>query len=206
MTETPDIVEDAPETTPAEDPTNNTTTDLTPQRPTYSTPAVIVETDQIRAMLGIAEVLADTEFVPQNLRGDKAKVFAAMMTGHGLGIDPMTSLRHVSLVQGSTVLSAKLQTALVRRAGHVIGGEGSATSATVRGKRSDNQDEMEVTFTWEMAESRGLTNQSTYKRTPEAMLYHRATTMLVDRLFADCVIGGALGRERDDSSLELEGT
>jgi len=59
----------------------------------------------------------------------------------------------------------------------------------VTGKRSDNGDEMSVTWTLEMAERAGLLNKQNWKKYPEAMLWARAASQLCRMLFADCFAG-----------------
>jgi hypothetical protein len=66
--------------------------------------------------------IANTEFVPQGLRGNKPAILACVMTGRALGLDDMSSLRLIHVVNGRPTFSAELMVQIVRRHGHSISG------------------------------------------------------------------------------------
>lgn len=134
--------------------------------------------------------IAGTEFVPQGLRGNKPAILACVMTGRALGLDDMSSLRLIHVVNGRPTFSAELMVQIVRRHGHSISGEVGDGKATVIGKRADTGDTMTSVWTLEMAQRAGLAGKQVWKSYPEAMLWARAVSQLCRMLFADCFAGG----------------
>lgn len=170
------------------------------QRP----PEIIAERERLNALWDVAGKLADTDFVPERFRGKREQCFAAILQGRALGLDVMTSLREVWISpQGSPELSAEVQAGLVRKAGHRVEGKSDKTKAELTGIRADTGEEMKIIFTLEDAVGQGLVEIKDgkpyarsqkgkplpWERHTEAMLWHRATTTLVRRLFPDVLIG-----------------
>ena len=135
--------------------------------------------------------IANTEFVPKGLRGNKPAIMACVITGRALGLDDMSSLRLIHVVNGRPTFSAELMVQIVRKHGHSISGQTKDGSCTVVGKRADNGDTMEVTWTLEMAKRAGLADKATWKAYPEALLWARAVSQLCRQLFADCFAGAS---------------
>lgn len=133
--------------------------------------------------------IAGTEFVPQGLRNNIPAIMACVATGRAIGIDDMSSLRLIHVVNGRPTFSAELMVQIVRRHGHSLSGSTKDGSCTVIGKRADNGDTMEVTWTLEMAQRAGLANKAVWKAYPEALLWARAVSQLCRMLFADCFAG-----------------
>jgi hypothetical protein len=149
--------------------------------------------------------IANTEFVPQGLRGNLPAILACVATGRALGIPDMTALRSIHVIDGKATFSAELMVMLSRQRGHSIQGSVTEGAATVVGKRADNGDTMEVTWTLAMADRAGLLNKSNWKKYPEAMLWARAVSQLCRELFADCFAGATytteeLGAEYTDET------
>jgi hypothetical protein len=160
--------------------------------------------DELNALWNLARKVCSTEFVPDRFRNKPEQTFAAIVQGRALGVDAMTSLREIWVSpQGSPELSAELQAGLVRKAGHKITGESTNEGATLTGERKDTGETMTVTFTLEDAEAQGLVQIKDgkpharsksgaplpWERHTAAMLWHRAMTTLVRRLFPDVMIG-----------------
>ena len=59
-------------------------------------------------IIKLANVIAETEFVPEEYRDSPPAVAAAILVGRELGIGPMMSLRHVQIVKGVPTLSAEI--------------------------------------------------------------------------------------------------
>ena len=131
-------------------------------------------------------MIADTEMVPRGLRGNPPAMYAAIIMGRELGLGPMQSMQMIDVIDGRPALSAELQTAMIRNAGHsIVLSEFNDRVAAVKGRRGDNGDEITITFTIEMAERAGLTGKRNWRQYPEAMLWARALSMLSRMLFAD---------------------
>ena len=201
----PEIAEDAPESAQAEIVvTGSEQAEKPPVVRSHSTPEAARRSEDLNALWKLAEQVSKTEFVPDRFRGKAPQCFAAIVQGRALGVDAMTSLREIWISpDGSPSLSAELQAGLVRKAGHKIAGESTKEGATLTGERSDTGETMTVTFTLEDAEGQGLVQLKDgkpyarsqkghplpWERYTEAMLWHRAMTTLVRRLFPDVLIG-----------------
>ncbi len=61
----------------------------------------------------LADVISDTELVPNPLRGRPDAVVAVVLAGHELGLGPMQSLQTIDLIQGRPSLSPEGMRALV---------------------------------------------------------------------------------------------
>lgn len=135
--------------------------------------------------------IANTEFVPKNLRGNLPAILACVVTGREIGIGDMASLRHISIIDGKPTYSAELMVALVHRAGHSLTGGPNAegTQATAKGRRKDNGDEQDFTFTLEDAQKAGLLNKRNWQQYPKSMLWARAVSQLCRQLFPDVSAG-----------------
>jgi hypothetical protein len=159
----------------------------------------------LRARYQLAQQIASTDFVPSAMRGKPAAVLGCFMAGREIGLGPMASLKHVYIVDGRPDLSAELQLALVRRAGHTVEGEATADRATVTGTRRDTNEVMKVEWTLETALQAGLIDKIVdgkpvrrssngrplpWEHYPQSMLWARAVTQLVGQLFSDVLIGG----------------
>ena len=130
--------------------------------------------------------IAETEMVPKAIRGKPAAMLATIYMGRELGLGPMQSMRMIDIIDGSPSLSAELQTAMIRQAGHsMLADELNPVEVTVTGTRADNGDTMTVTFSMEMAARAGLDKKRNWTNYPEAMMWARAVSMLARMLFAD---------------------
>lgn len=156
-----------------------------------ATTAVAIRDETSAVMLTNAQLtmIANTSFVPAAFRGKVPEVLACVATGRALGLPDMTSLRGIHVIEGKATLSAELMVAIVRDHKHSITGTVDDKKAVVKGKRADNGDEMEATFTAEMAVAAGLASKSNYKKHPDDMMWARAVSKLCRRLFADCFAG-----------------
>lgn len=179
-------------------------------------------TDSWTAVLGpvvdLANNIATTEFVPTGLRGNTAKVVAAILHGRELGLAPMTALAHTQVINGRPGTSAEVMRALILQAGHDLHIETStAEKCTIKGRRSGWAEDRWTTVTWTIQDAAraGLTEDrrkdgkvtpSMYKRWPAAMLLARATTTLARMVFADVIHGMRSVEELQEmESLEATG-
>ncbi|HKE76647.1 MAG TPA: hypothetical protein VKB57_23720 [Acidimicrobiales bacterium] len=147
----------------------------------------------------LAERVANTDFVKSSLRGNVPAIFACLMYGNEVGVGPMQSLAHISVIEGRPTMSSELQRALIERAGHDIEvRETTITRCTIAGRRRGQQRWTEVTWTMDDAKRANLAGRPNWQRYPRAMLEARASAELARLIFAD-VIGGLAATE------ELEG-
>lgn len=167
----------------------------------------VIDPARWQMLAAISETVYDTAFVPAGLRGNKASTLACLLYGDALGLQPMTSLKEIHVIDGVPGLSAAAMSALVRKAhpGHRLGrteirdSEARFLGVTIRGVRGDTEETDEYTFTLEMAARAGLMSKHNWKSYPEAMCTARASSQICTFLFPDVFMGSPLMPE------ELEG-
>lgn len=148
--------------------------------------------DVLPAVGDLAGKVANTEFVPEAMRGKPAVVAAAILYGRELGLEPMTSLRSVNIIKGRPALTAEAMRAMVLAAGHHIAfQEMTGARCVIVGRRKGAEDSTTVTFTMDDAKRMGVGGGAQYGKMPRQMLAARATSELCRLIFAD-VIGGLI--------------
>lgn len=157
-----------------------------------------LSTDQLK-------YIANTELIPKAYRGNMPAIMACVLTGRALGIDDLTALRWIHVVDGKATLGAECMVALVRSRGHSISGSLTDTSATVNARRFDNGDEFTYTFTIDMAKRAGLTGKGNWQKYPEAMLWARSVSQVCRILFSDVFLGLAYtGEEMGEEGVTVQ--
>ncbi len=123
--------------------------------------------------------------------GKEAGVMMIMLAAREFGIGPAQALNGgLNIIEGKVELSARMMSALIRRAGHELKiTEGDNENyCKIWGKRKDTGEEHEVKYTIEMAQKAGLIKEKgAWKKMPEDMLYNRAMSRIARRLFADVI-------------------
>lgn len=139
----------------------------------------------------LAGNIAATDFVPAGLRGSVPKVAAAILYSRELGLPPMTGLGSVHVVNGKAGLSAEAMRALIFQAGHeMVFVERSTVRCIVRGRRANQQEPTEVSYTMADAQRAGDDKKNpNYRSRPAEMLAARATSTLARLIFPDVIHG-----------------
>ena len=133
--------------------------------------------------------ISKTTFAPKDLRGHQDEVYAALLTGLELGLGPMASMRHISVIDGKPSLSAAMQLALLRRAGHRIEVvEESPTRCCLRGTGPDGT-VLEVAYAIEEAKAAGLLGKANWRNYPADMLWARCVSRYARRADAGATLG-----------------
>lgn len=165
--------------------------------------------EQMSGAHQLAKALANTAFVPYQWRGKPDDVAAAILYGAAIGLDPMSALRGLYVVNGNPGMYARQMVALVMSKGHTVRTvEVSDTSATVSGRRRGSDDVETVTWTIERAKQAGYvptvdpktgkwaTNErgkvignEKYLTDPRSMLYARASGDVCRRIAPDALAG-----------------
>lgn len=138
----------------------------------------------------LAVDIAQTDFVPQGLRGKPAAITAAILYGREIGLGPIQSLQSVDVIDGHPAISAEMARALALAAGHELFVEESTTArCVVRGRRSNSREWVQITWTMDDAKRAGLDGRPNWRRHPRRMLQARATAELCHLLFSDAIGG-----------------
>lgn len=143
-----------------------------------------------------ATMLVGTSFVPASYNGKPTEAAAAIVTGQGLGLDPLASLRSMDVIQGTPAFRAITIRAVVQSHGHEIWVEESTQQrAIVKGRRRG--DANVVTSMWDIDRARrlNLMGKTNWKAQPEAMLIARATAEVGRLIAADALLGMAYSIE-----------
>lgn len=122
--------------------------------------------------------------------GEKAGVMMIMLAARELNIPPMQALNGgLNIINGKVEISARMMSALIRKAGHQIRiDESTETSCTLTGCRSDTRESAQVTFTIAEANKAGLIKSGGgWTKWPKDMLFARALSRLARQLFSDVI-------------------
>jgi hypothetical protein len=131
----------------------------------------------IAAQMEYARALAESNLLPKQYFKQPANLLWAISYGQTLGVDPMTAVQSIHVIQGRPTASADLIAGLVRRAGHklrVTGDDRRAEAVVIRA--DDPEFEFRVVWTIERAQAAKLTGKDTWQQFPAAMLKARAIT------------------------------
>jgi hypothetical protein len=175
---------------------------LPPSRPGQELePGPVGDVARLRAAAEYAGFIADTEFVPEALRGRPAAIAAAMLAGAEVGLQPMASLRMVSMIQGKPTLTAEAQRGLVAGAGHELWFDESTTTRAIAAGRRHGSDRIgRVTWTLDDAKRANIAGKPNWRAYPAEMLRARASAALARAMFADVTLGIPATEELDDDA------
>jgi hypothetical protein len=159
---------------------------------------VAVASDVIK----LANVICDTPFVPDGLRGSGPAVAAAILAGREMNLGPMTSLANIDVIKGKPSQKALLMRAMILSQGHKWqDGDVTDTRAVVRGCRKGEAEWAEVVFTADQAKRAGID----LGKYPADKLYARATSRLARRKFADVIMGMPYSSEEREDGTDEDG-
>ena len=154
--------------------------------------------------------IANLPAIPDHYKGKPKEMLAAALMGREIGIGPMTSINNIDLIDGNVSMRAKLMSALIHRAGHVIVVEEQTPEVArlkcLRYHRPTGTliDAGIIEYTKEDAETAGAMKRGTYKQHPKAMLTNRALTLAARTIYADVLAGFAYTAEEVEMSDEVE--
>lgn len=144
--------------------------------------------------------LQNTEALVQKLMASKhyAKmgpdgVYAIVHKAKALNVSPVDALNGaLYFVQGKVGMSTELMACLIRAQGHSIVRDKSSTETkcVLVGKRKDNGDTWQASFSLDDARKAGLAKAgSPWEKYPDVMCYNRAMAKLARQLFPDIIKG-----------------
>lgn len=131
----------------------------------------------LAAQMEYARALAESNLLPKQYFKQPANLLWAISYGQTLGVDPMTAVQSIHVINGKPTASADLIAGLVRRAGHKLRISGDDRKAVAQIVRVDDPEFVfESVWTIERAQAAKLIGKDTWKQFPAAMLKARAIT------------------------------
>jgi hypothetical protein len=141
------------------------------------------------AISNIAANIATTSLAGA-YRGKPDEVTAVILAGHELGIQPMTSLKSIDVIQGQPALRAHAMRGLLQAKGHEIELlESTASYCKMRGRRKGAEKWQEVEWDTDRARQLGLLGKDQWKKQPKTMLIARATGEICRLVASDALHG-----------------
>lgn len=143
-------------------------------------------------VVSLANVLSQAQIIPAGLRGKPNDVAAIVLHGASLGIDAMSAIRSMHIIEGKPTLSADLMAGLAKRSTaceYFIVVESTDAVATYETKRRGDPKPVRMSFTIEQARTAQLTGKGTWKAYPAAMLRARAASALARAVYSDLFAG-----------------
>lgn len=144
--------------------------------------------------------------VPEHYRGKPRDMLAVALQGREIGIGPLTSVNNMEVIDGTISMRAKLMSALIHGAGHIIKTlEQTPEIAKLECYRWHHQSRElikvgVVEYTMDDAELAKDKGKGTYKKHPKAMLTNRAMTLAARTFYGDCLAGvGYIPAELDSA-------
>jgi len=152
--------------------------------------------EQARQVHQIATALADTAFVPASMKGKPQEITGCILFGRELGMDPMTALQTINIIQGRPTLTANAMRGLAMAAGVQFRLDESTETRCVMSAAAPGQTHWTtVTWTRDQAERLDLLKKDNWKNQPGAMLIARATSQLCRLVAANVLIGSPYSTE-----------
>lgn len=153
--------------------------------------------------------LSKSPTVPEHYRNRPRDMLAVALQGREIGVGPMTAVNNMEVIDGTISMRAKLYSALIHGAGHIIKIlEQSGETAKLECYRYHPQlNELInvgiVEYTIDDATAAGDAKKGTYKKHAKAMLTNRAMTLAGRTFYGDCLAGiGYTPAELDKSLTE----
>lgn len=154
---------------------------------------------ELPAIFTLAKALTKAPgFIPQHLKNE-GEIAAVILAGRELGLQPMVSLRSLSMIKGKVVLAADVMLGLMIRAGAKVkwisdGANGVAKLELTR----PGQEPHVSTFTMEDAQKAGLASNDNYKKHQGAMLRARAVSSAARAYMPDILSGSYVPGELEE--------
>lgn len=152
----------------------------------------------------VAQSLAGTSFAGA-YRGKPDEITAAILTGQELGLQPMTALKSIDVIQGQPALRAHAMRAIVQHQGHEIElVESDDVHCIMRGRRKGADAWQTVVWDIPRVTRMGLLGKDQWKKQPKTMLIARATGEICRLIASDALHGLPYAAEEIDGYVHGE--
>ena len=174
-------------------------------------PGVGVLFASVGEVWAVAEGLKKGDAGPEG--ASTAQIFASIMKGQAIGIDPIQSMSSITVVKGRASLMGDLALGLIRSSKLLgsyrrewVGTEGQDDyGCRISMSRSDTNEALDYTFTWAESKRAGIVNtraggvKAVWAGFMKRMLYYRALGFAARDLFSDVLMGLYLTEELQSS-------
>jgi hypothetical protein len=160
-----------------------------------------------RDAIAISQISANiaTTSLAGAYRGKPDEVTAVILAGHELGIQPMTSLKSIDVIQGQPALRAHAMRGLLQSKGHEIElVEADDDHCVMRGRRKGAEAWQTVVWDIERARLMGLLGKDQWKKQRKTMLINRATGEICRLVASDALHGMPYAAEELDGYVHGE--
>lgn len=154
----------------------------------------------------VAQSLSTTKFVPEAMRDKPGEITAAILTGQEIGLEPMSALRSLDIIQGTPAMRAHALRGLVQSRGHEVWiEESSDTRVVAKGRRNGSDVTQTVTWDIDRAKKMDLTGKPNWRKMPQHMLIARATSEVCRLIASDVLLGMPYSTEEldDEATTDL---
>lgn len=166
----------------------------TPVRPQVAVPAPrkkMIEFGTIAEVMDFAKMIQNAEgAIPKGYLGNPGKIVAAVMRGHAMGIDPMSSLVAFHTVEGKPTAGYDFWVARLKQSGYRVEWPEFGDERVTLKLTSPEGESATETWTKDRAVRAGLWNaRDPWKKYPSTMLAARCVTSLGRRFAAEVMFG-----------------
>ncbi|MCX5584229.1 hypothetical protein [Streptomyces erythrochromogenes] len=156
------------------------------------------------AISQVAGAIANTSLAGA-YRGKRDEIVAVILAGHELGLQPMTSLKSIDVIQGQPALRAHAMRGLLQANGHEIELiESTDLYCKMRGRRKGAVDWQVVEWDIPRVQRMGLLGKDQWKKQPKTMLVARATGEISRLVASDALHGMPYAAEELDGYVHGE--
>lgn len=151
------------------------------------------EASQVRR---IAQVLCQTDFVPEVYRNRPDEVTAVILFGREINVGPMVALQTINVIKGRPSLAAVLMRGKAQEAGTVFEVVEQSDEKVVMRAQPPKQQAWTYS-TWDLARARkaDLLRKEMWQKYPRSMMIARCTSELCRLVAADVLMGMAYSTE-----------
>lgn len=203
---------------------------------TLARPSVIglPSRDEWIMLTALANTFANSDLLPEGLKGKPQNVLAVILKGRDLGMTPTQAVWGIHMIEGMPSLAAHTMMALIRKVGHRIDyAETNVNSATIVAERYEGRNpvtgerefgpEVRVSWTIDQAIQAGLLKPGTgadqgkliarsrtgkvlpWELYTEAMLRARAASAMARMSFSDVLLGSWYTPDELDCEVDAQG-
>lgn len=177
---------------------------IRPQENTIQFQSSIPNEHEMMVYHTMAEQAVGSKFYGNSFK-DKSAVMMIMLSARELGIPPCQALNGgINMIQGKVEISARMMSALIRKAGHRIKViECTPNQCIIEGSRCDTGECQKASFSLAEAQTAGLVKAGGgWTKWPKDMCFARALSRLARQLFSDVIGIGYVEGEISQNTAE----